>query len=55
MQGQISEDEYYAGINQADDFFGIRPPPPSPEEENATAIEESEEDVVNDLELQFEE
>jgi monofunctional biosynthetic peptidoglycan transglycosylase len=55
MQGQISEDEYYAGINQADDFFGIRPPPPSPEEENAIAIEESEEDVVNDLELQFEE
>ncbi len=32
QQGQISEEEYFAGIIQADDFFGVRPaPPPSSE------------------------
>lgn len=31
QQGQISEEEYYAGISQADDFFGVRTPPPSTE------------------------
>lgn len=33
-QGQISDEEYFAGITQADDFFGIRPPPPPPQEED---------------------
>ena len=41
MQGQISEDEYTAGISQADDFFGVRPPPPTETQSDSIDDEEN--------------
>ncbi len=51
LQGRISDDEYFAGVTQADDFFGVRPPPPHEETASTNEIQAQDED----LDLRFDE